>query len=567
MSESKQTIPVNGKADAARSSPPRPMPPVRAALPASAASAGSHTLCPVPTPPGRATTPRPRPSQGDLDELGKLAAKRDEYLALAQRTQADFENYRKRVARESALAQERGVGQARQGAAAGDRQPRPRARESPSPPARPTGSAARRRAPRARRAARRARARRHRVLLARRRGVRPARARGDGHRAAAAEGGARSGVVVEVYQPGYRLGESIIRARARGRGRLGEGPDGDTPDYYKMLGVDKKATPRGDQEGLPQARAPVPPGPQPRRQGRRGALQGDLRRPTTCSATPRSASSTTAAPARSRRRGPGGGFGGFGNFDFDASSMGDILSNLFGGAGGPGGAGARSGRQRARPERGADLEAEVSISFDQAVARRAGAAAVPMQARCDTCHGTGAKPGTTPSVCPRCEGRGDRVPGPGHVLDLPALLALRRLRHDHRGPLPDLPRLRRRAHRQAPAREHPRRRTRRQPHPPRRQGRAGSPRRAARRPVPDHARRRPRPSSSARASNFEVEVPLTDARGARAAPTSRCRRSTAPRRCASRQAPRTAPSSACAARDRPSWVAARRPQATSTTAS
>ncbi len=47
--------------------------------------------------------------QGDLDELGKLAAKRDEYLALAQRTQADFENYRKRVARESALAQERGV--------------------------------------------------------------------------------------------------------------------------------------------------------------------------------------------------------------------------------------------------------------------------------------------------------------------------------------------------------------------------------------------------------------------------------------------------------------------------
>jgi len=39
----------------------------------------------------------------------RVAAQRDEYLALAQRTQADFENYRKRVARESALAQERGV--------------------------------------------------------------------------------------------------------------------------------------------------------------------------------------------------------------------------------------------------------------------------------------------------------------------------------------------------------------------------------------------------------------------------------------------------------------------------
>jgi molecular chaperone GrpE len=45
----------------------------------------------------------------DLDALVGKAAQRDEYLALAQRTQADFENYRKRVARESAAAQERGV--------------------------------------------------------------------------------------------------------------------------------------------------------------------------------------------------------------------------------------------------------------------------------------------------------------------------------------------------------------------------------------------------------------------------------------------------------------------------
>ncbi len=44
-----------------------------------------------------------------FDELVATAAKRDEYLALAQRTQADFENYRKRMAREAAAAQERGV--------------------------------------------------------------------------------------------------------------------------------------------------------------------------------------------------------------------------------------------------------------------------------------------------------------------------------------------------------------------------------------------------------------------------------------------------------------------------
>src|SRR6202167_3108758 len=46
---------------------------------------------------------------GAHGELVKTAAERDQYLALAQRTQADFENYRKRVARESSLAQERGV--------------------------------------------------------------------------------------------------------------------------------------------------------------------------------------------------------------------------------------------------------------------------------------------------------------------------------------------------------------------------------------------------------------------------------------------------------------------------
>jgi molecular chaperone GrpE len=47
--------------------------------------------------------------QGDVDELVDVVAQRDEYLALAQRTQADFENYRKRVARESAAALQRGV--------------------------------------------------------------------------------------------------------------------------------------------------------------------------------------------------------------------------------------------------------------------------------------------------------------------------------------------------------------------------------------------------------------------------------------------------------------------------
>jgi molecular chaperone DnaJ len=99
---------------------------------------------------------------------------------------------------------------------------------------------------------------------------------------------------------------------------------------------------------------------------------------------------------------PGGGFdpGQFtGNF-------GDMLSNLFGNAGqtGRGGRGdVRSGRP---PQRGRDLETEVSLTFDQAVNGAQVSLAVPTSTPCPTCRGTGAKPGTTPKVCPVCEGRG-----------------------------------------------------------------------------------------------------------------------------------------------------------------
>ena len=106
--------------------------------------------------------------------------------------------------------------------------------------------------------------------------------------------------------------------------------------------------------------------------------------------------------------GPGGGFGGFQGFDFDASGMGDILSNLFGGGG------RGSGRRAAsRARRGADLEAQVSISFDQAISGAQIPLSVPMHDTCPTCHGTGAKPGTSPTVCPRCEGRGIESQGQG----------------------------------------------------------------------------------------------------------------------------------------------------------
>ena len=107
--------------------------------------------------------------------------------------------------------------------------------------------------------------------------------------------------------------------------------------------------------------------------------------------------------------GQGGGAQGFPG-GFDAGGLGDILSNLFGGgaAGGPG-----AGRRGPRPERGRDLEAEVSIAFDQAIAGAQVPLTVPVSQICSTCTGTGAKPGTSPKTCPRCQGRGVESQGQG----------------------------------------------------------------------------------------------------------------------------------------------------------
>jgi molecular chaperone DnaJ len=97
----------------------------------------------------------------------------------------------------------------------------------------------------------------------------------------------------------------------------------------------------------------------------------------------------------------GGGFSGVGG-------IGDILSDLFGSGTGTG---ARTTANR--PERGRDLETEVHISFEQAMEGAQVPVTVPLSAPCPTCGGTGAKPGTSPQVCSRCQGRGIESQGQG----------------------------------------------------------------------------------------------------------------------------------------------------------
>jgi molecular chaperone DnaJ len=103
----------------------------------------------------------------------------------------------------------------------------------------------------------------------------------------------------------------------------------------------------------------------------------------------------------------GGGAGGP-----DVGAFGDILSDIFGQAAG-GAAGRFRGRARPQPERGRDLETEVSISFQQAISGAQVPVSVPTHAPCTTCRGTGAEPGTQPIVCPVCQGRGVESQGQG----------------------------------------------------------------------------------------------------------------------------------------------------------
>jgi molecular chaperone DnaJ len=103
---------------------------------------------------------------------------------------------------------------------------------------------------------------------------------------------------------------------------------------------------------------------------------------------------------------PGGG--GFrtpgGQADFDVS---DLLGGFFGGG--------RGRPRRPQPRKGDDLETEATITFQQAVE----GATLPLRTTsdeaCPTCHGTGAKPGTTPKVCSKCQGSGMQTGAAGGV--------------------------------------------------------------------------------------------------------------------------------------------------------
>jgi molecular chaperone DnaJ len=105
-----------------------------------------------------------------------------------------------------------------------------------------------------------------------------------------------------------------------------------------------------------------------------------------------------------RKHGPiPGGFGGFGSpggGSFRTEDMGD-LSDLFGGL-----FNTRGRTTQRGPQRGADMEAALHLSFQDAVHGVTTSVNVPHDVRCSNCRGSGAAPGTSTHTCPRCGGTG-----------------------------------------------------------------------------------------------------------------------------------------------------------------
>jgi molecular chaperone DnaJ len=163
-------------------------------------------------------------------------------------------------------------------------------------------------------------------------------------------------------------------------------------DLYSVLGVDRKASADEIKRAYRKLARQYHPDRNPGDEGAEERFK-----------EVQAAYDTLSDPEKRRQYDAGGMFSGFGGRGFGGAGgggftadLGDIFSSFFG---------RRGGAQQA-PARGRDLEAEVHLSFDQAMHGAEIPVVVPKQATCATCHGSGAKPGTAPITCPRCGGSG-----------------------------------------------------------------------------------------------------------------------------------------------------------------
>ena len=178
-------------------------------------------------------------------------------------------------------------------------------------------------------------------------------------------------------------------------------------DYYKVLGVAKTATDkeiaRAYRKLAKQYHPDAHPGSEERFKEISAAYDvvGDqAKRKEYDEVRTLSENGFAGNPFAGAGAGAPGAQGGFSNFRVD--DLGDLIGNIFG-------RGNRRGRQStgaAAPQRGQDAEAELHLTFADAIKGATTTVNVITEVPCSTCGGTGAAPGTAPTVCPVCGGSG-----------------------------------------------------------------------------------------------------------------------------------------------------------------
>jgi molecular chaperone DnaJ len=184
-----------------------------------------------------------------------------------------------------------------------------------------------------------------------------------------------------------------------------------TKDFYKVLGVKKDASADEIKKAYRKLARENHPDSNPGNAAAEERFKGVSEAYAVLSSTDKRKEYDEQRSMFGQFRGGGGGGGGFrppggGQQDFDVS---DLFGGLFGGGG--------RGRQRPRPQarKGDDLETEASITFEQAVDGATLPLRMTSDEACATCHGTGARPGTTPKVCSKCQGSGMQTGAAGGV--------------------------------------------------------------------------------------------------------------------------------------------------------
>jgi len=172
-----------------------------------------------------------------------------------------------------------------------------------------------------------------------------------------------------------------------------------TKDFYKVLGVKKDASADEIKKAYRKLARENHPDSNPGNKAAEERFKGVSEAYAVLSSTDKRKEYDEQRSMFGQFRGGGGPTGfsppGGGQQDFDVS---DLLGGLFGGG--------RGRPRRPQARKGDDLETEATITFQQAV----DGATLPLRTTsdeaCATCHGTGARPGTTPKVCSKCQGSG-----------------------------------------------------------------------------------------------------------------------------------------------------------------